>query len=111
MSSCYCLVPEASGTRVLVVNGPGGWTLPNVEHDDGWFAHEAVSVASRLGERLGIRLVALREIEETGLRLCELENLDPGWSPANGWRWADRAAAAGLGLTPPALRTLVLDWF
>lgn len=111
MPSCYCLVPDASGTRVLLVDGPGGWTLPNIEHDDDWFAHEAVSVARRLGERLGIRLVALREIEEAGLRLCELENLDPGWSPADGSRWADRAIAAGPALTPPALRALLLAWF
>ena len=111
MPSCYCLVPEASGTRILLVSSPEGWTLPTVEHDDGWFAHEAVSVARQLSERLGIRLVALREVEEAGLRLCELENLSPEWSPASGWRWADRAAAAALHLTPPDLRTLVLAWF
>ncbi len=38
MPSCYCLVPDASGTRVLLVNGPEGWTLPTVEHADDWFA-------------------------------------------------------------------------
>jgi hypothetical protein len=111
MPSCFCLVPDASGTRILLVNGPEGWTLPNVEHDDGWFAHESVTVARGLGDWLGTPLVALREIEQAGLRLCELENLDPGWLPAKGWRWADRAFAAGLGFTPPALRPLVLAWF
>jgi len=111
MPSCYCLVPEVSGTRILVVSGPEGWTLPTVEHGDDWFAHEAVSVARQLSERLGIRLVALREVEEAGLRLCELENLCPEWSPASGCRWADRAAAEALHLTPPDLRALVLAWF
>ena len=86
MPICYCLVPDASGTRVLLVDGPGGWTLPSIEHDDIWFAHEAVSVARRLGERLGTRLAALREIEGAGLRLCELERLDSRWSPTNGSR-------------------------
>jgi hypothetical protein len=104
-------VPDASGYRILLVKGPEGWTLPNAEHDDDWFAHEAVSVARRLGERLGTRLVALREVDEAGLRLCELEILDPAWSPANGWRWADRAVTDDLCLTPSCLRTLVLDWF
>jgi len=79
MPSCYCLVPDASGTRVLLVSSLEGWTLPTVEHSDGWFAHEAVSVARQLSERLGIRLVALREVEEPGLHLCEL--LELGGSP------------------------------
>jgi len=105
------LVPDASGIRIVVVSGPQGWTLPTVEHADGWFAHEAVSVARQLSERLGIRLVALREIEEAGVRLCELENLNPEWSPAPGWRWVDRRATAALHVTPPGLRALVLAWF
>ena len=98
MPSCYCLVPDASGTRVLLESGPEGWTLPTVEHADGWFAHEAVAVARQLSDRLGIKLVALREVEEAGLHLCELENLSPEWSPGSGWRWVDRAAAAAVHL-------------
>ena len=59
MPICYCLVPDASGTRLLLESDPEGWRLPTVEHDNGWFAHEAVAVARQLGDRLGIRLVAL----------------------------------------------------
>jgi hypothetical protein len=95
-----------------MVHDPEGWKLPAVDHGDDWFAHEAVSVARKLGERLGIQLVALREIEEAGLRLCELENLSREWSPANGWQWFDRAAAsAALCSAPSGLRDLVLAWF
>ena len=111
MRICYCLVPDASGTRLLLERGPEGWTLPTVEHDHGWFAHEAVAVARGLGERLGIRLVALREVEEPGLHLCELENLSPDWSPARGCRWVVQSAAAALHLKPPGLRAHVLAWF
>jgi hypothetical protein len=111
MPSCYCLVPDASGTRVLLESGPEGWTLPTVEHADGWFAHEAVAVARRLSDRLGIHLVALREAENAGLHLCELENLTSAWSPGSGWRWVDRAAAAAVHLKPPGLRAPLLAWF
>ncbi len=75
MPISYCLIPDASGTRLLLKSGPEGWTLSAVEHDYGWFAHEAVAVARQLGDRLGIRLVALREVEEAGLHLCELVNV------------------------------------
>jgi hypothetical protein len=111
MPISYCLVPDASGTRLLLESGPEGWTLPTVEHDNGWFAHEAVTVARQLGDRLGIKLVALRELEEAGLHFCELENLNPEWSPANGCRWVARSAAAALHLEPPGLRAHVLAWF
>ena len=37
-------------------------------HANGRIAHEAVAVARQLGDRLGIRLVALPEVEEAGLR-------------------------------------------
>jgi len=111
MSTCYCLVPDNSAARVLMVSGPEGWTLPTVEHADDWFAHEAVTVARQLSERLGIRLVALREIEEAGVRICELENLSPEWSPARGGMWFDRAAASAIRLTPPGLRSLLRTWF
>jgi hypothetical protein len=85
--------------------------LPTVEHDDGWFAHEAVAVARRLSDRLGIKLVALREVEKAGLRFCELENLSPGWSPGSGLRWVDRAAAAAAHLKARGLRAPLLAWF
>jgi hypothetical protein len=86
--------------------------LPTVEHADDWFAAAAGSVARQLSENLGIRLVPLREIEQSGLRICELENLSPERSPASGWRWVDRkAAAAALRPKPPGLRALVLTWF
>jgi hypothetical protein len=111
MPTCYCLVPDNSATRVLLESGPDGWTLPAVEHLDDWFAEEAVSVARQLGQRLGIRLVALREIEEGGLRLCELENLTAEWSPPNGCQWLDGRAARTHRLAPPPLRALPLDWF
>src|SRR5262249_43033753 len=111
MANCYCLVPDASGTRVLLERGPEGWTLPAVEHADDWFAHEAVAVARQLSDSLGIRLVALREVEENGLHLCELENLSPKWSPGSGWRGADRRAAAAMPLNPPGLRAPLLAWF
>jgi hypothetical protein len=111
MPTCYCLVPDESGLQLLVESGPDGWTLPAVEHADDWFAHEAVSVARRLGERLGLRLVALREIDEAGMRLCELENLATDGAPADGFRWVDRAAASDLHLAPAELRALLLTWF
>ena len=111
MPSCHCLVPDASGTRVLMERGTDGWTLPTVEHADDWFAHEAIAVARQLSDRLGIRLVALREIEEAGLHLCELEILTQEWSPSAGRRWVDRATAAALHLEPPGLRAPLLDWF
>jgi hypothetical protein len=94
-----------------MMSGPEGWTLPAVEHADDWFAEEAVSVARQLGERLGVRLVALREVEEAGLRLCELEILSPDWSPASGWRWVDGEDAAAQDFSPPGLRALLLAWF
>jgi hypothetical protein len=69
-------------------------------------------LSRQFSERLGIQLVALREIEEAGLRVCELEILSPEPSPANGWRWVDRReAAAALRHTPPGLGALVLAWF
>jgi hypothetical protein len=111
MSICYCLVPDCSAARILVEKDRDGWTLPAVELGDGWFAHEAVTVASKLSGRLGIRLVALREMSTDGLQLCELENLNPDWSPSSDWTWVDRAAVASSILAPPGLRTLLLAWF
>jgi hypothetical protein len=111
MPICHCLVPDGSGTRLLFVSGPAGWSLPSVEHGDEWFAHEAVAVARQLSERLGLRLVALREIEQGDQRLCELENLSPECPGRSDWRWVDPAAVTKLLVTPASLRDVLLSWF
>jgi hypothetical protein len=97
--------------RVLVTRDSEGWTLPAVEHEDNWFAHEACAVARDLGNRLGMHLTALREMEKAGLRLCELENHTPPWRPPPGARWVDRAQARTLPLHPPGQRALLHAWF
>jgi hypothetical protein len=49
---CYCLIPDACGKCVLALPvGERLWTLPTVEHDDGWFAHVSAAVARNATER------------------------------------------------------------
>jgi hypothetical protein len=108
---CYCLISQPSAGRVLLLRTAEGWTLPAVEHGDDWFAHEACTVARDLGQRLGTHLTALREIQEAGLRLCELESHgEPGRLPP-GARWVKEGQARSLLLAPPGQRALLQSWF
>jgi hypothetical protein len=108
---CYCLIPEPSTGRVLLVRTPEGWTLPVVEHRDDWFAHEACVVARDLGRRLGIHLTALREMHQAGVRLCELENHDDDWRLPGAAQWVNERQSRGLRLVPPGQRVLLRTWF
>jgi hypothetical protein len=111
MASCYCLIPHASTPRVLLTRAGGGWTLPTVDHAEDWFAHEACSVAREMGKRLGLTLTALREIEQAGVRICELENHSPGWSAPPQARWVAGTDLTALNLVPPSQRRPLDAWF
>jgi hypothetical protein len=112
MPHCYCLIPDACGKCVLAV--PAGerlWTLPTVEHDDGWFAHASTAVARSATERYGIPMTALREHTVADCRVCELEIQAPQWTPPAGTRWIASSDLAATTLEPSALSALLRAWF
>jgi hypothetical protein len=111
MPHCYCLIPDACGKCFLAV--PAGerlWTLPTVEHDDGWFAHASTAVARSATERYGIPMTALREHTLADCRVCELEIQAPQWTPPAGTRWIASSDLTAKTLEPAALSAPLRAW-
>jgi hypothetical protein len=109
---CYCLIPDVSGNAFLAM--PAGerlWTLPTVEHDDGWFPHVSTAVARSATERYGIPMTALREHTVADCRVCELEIHALQWTPPAGTRWIASSDLAATTLEPAALSALLRAWF
>jgi hypothetical protein len=87
------------------------WTLPTVEHDDGWFAHVSAAVARSATERYGIPITALREHIVADCRVCELEIHAPQWTPPAGMRWIASSDLATTTPQPAVLSALLRAWF
>jgi hypothetical protein len=110
--SQHLVIPERSGTRVLLLEDGSSWRLPSTTDSD-WMS--AAPAKAWVRERLGLDVVILRCVlvdeddtaEESGDAYLFTENLSER-TPLDG-SWRDEEAAAAL--TEERGRTAVRQWF
>jgi len=104
------ILPDATGTRLLLLREGAGWALPRVEFAGGWFAEDVGALARLARGRLGAEVSVLRHLVDDEHQVGELENHNPTWTPPPGARWVDGEALAGLSLAFAEHRATMERW-
>ena len=111
MTTCYCVIPHATRHCVLLTKRGGQWSLPSVRNVEGWLPYAVRKINLEVERRWGLGVTFLRELEERGVHVCEMENhSQPEGIPSNA-RWVSREELAGLHIEPEALRAVLKRWF
>ncbi len=111
MTTYYCVIPHATRPCVLLTKRSGQWSLPSVSHIEGWLSYAVRKITLELERQSGLELTFLRELEERGLHVCEMENHTPQGEIPPDARWVDREELEGLDVEPEAQRAVLKSWF
>ncbi|MEZ4520228.1 MAG: hypothetical protein R3A46_01105 [Thermomicrobiales bacterium] len=112
----HVIVPDISGSSVLVTSTSEGYALPHWATDDGSFWQETRAVNSELRNRFGLSVATLRAClldwsAERRDSYYVVDNLSPDWRPPWGSRWIGRADIPLLRWREERDRQLVIEWF
>lgn len=111
MTTYYCVIPHTTQPRVLLLKRGGQWSLPSVEYGEKWLPYAVRQIALEVERQWGLEVTFLRELEDRGVNVCEMENHSPQWEPPPDARWLDREELARLKIEPEAQRDVLQAWF
>lgn len=102
---------RAPGAPALLLReGEGSWRLPDVQEENLW-PNAMDRLQPAFSEQLEAPVRGLRQFHyrsdgtaRTMEAVIELELLDPGWTPRDGFRWVDRQALQAVQLEREDLR-------
>ena len=115
----YAIMPDAAGTRLLLLPGADGWRLPYVRTEAGLWLADADRIAPVLAAGLGLTFdftllryaaIDVNESERWDRILFVLEPRPAPDDPPLGGQWVDRAALAELPLSLPEQRAPLLRY-
>lgn len=105
-----CILRHPSEPWVLLLRGEGGWSLPSIALEGGWFVHRVGPIAREVSAQLGIDVTGLRHIRHREIDFCELENHSPEWTPPAYGRWIGQQELGELVFADLDQREVVENW-
>ena len=114
----YVVMPHKTQPLVFLLQTERGWSLPGWEtpHLSFWQACDHLNQA--IHDLWGLQAITLRclvciQNTQTGhpVRIYEMENRDPKWSPPPNGSWIEISELKRLHLTHPSHRPILETWF
>lgn len=117
--SYYPILPHPTESKILLTQGPEGWTLPCVELQSGFMAYIS-SISEQIRERYGLSITVLRCIrvhaEGEGearnvYAIFACENHGDDVTPPPDCAWTDKASLPDMLGIPSPIRVALEAWF